>query len=277
MADFALVSQLSPSTAEDFLQCPRKYQFKHVLKLDKEDTQALRLGRTMHSVFDVYYATRSYVDALAKLRETWPGDDPEDEVRTLAKMEKALKGYCERWQDDGVEVVRPADEETLVIPLDEERGWSVAIKCDKIVKWAGTYRVMEHKTTKQLTANTINRYDPNIQIKAYIWAMRKLNLVPGTIAGAIVDIMCINTRKLDYARDTVSMSVQQEKEFEEAMKDICADIEQSDGRGYYRPNWTQCDMYGGCQFMQVCRTSPEFRESAIDSLIARRRTKSDEA
>lgn len=271
MADFALVQQLSPSTAEDFLTCPRKYHFKHVLKLAKEDTQALRLGRTMHSVFDTYYATRSYTEALAKLKEVWPGDDPEDEIRTLAKMEKALKGYTERWADDGVVVVRPADEETLVIPLDSEKGWSVAIKCDKIVKWAGTYRVMEHKTTSQLTANTINRYDPNLQIKAYIWAMRKLNLVEGQIAGAIVDIMCINTKKLDYARDTITMDAQQEVEFEQAMKDICAEIERSDEREYYRPNWTQCDMYGGCEYRLACKTSPAHRESAIDSLIARRR------
>jgi hypothetical protein len=275
MADFALVGNLSPSTAEDFLQCGRKYQLKHVLKLAKEDTQALRLGRVMHSVFDTYYATRDLAASLAKLKEIWPGDDPEDEVRTLARMEKAVKGYTERWADDGVEVVRPADEETLIIPLDVERGWNVAVKCDKIIKWAGTYRVMEHKTTSQLTANTINRYDPNIQIKAYIWAMRKLDLVPGVIAGAMVDIMCINTRKLDYARDTISMSKAQEVEFEEAMKDICADIEQADSRSYFRPNWTQCDMYGGCEYRNVCKTSPEFRESAIDSLIARRRARGE--
>lgn len=277
MADFALVLQLSPSTAEDYLNCARYYELKHVYGLRQEDTLAQSFGRILHTGYDIYYASRNVDAAVEKIKELWPGDSTEDKARTLVRAEKTMRSYAERYETDGITIHRPSDEESIIVPLDEERGWAVAMKMDKIVRWAGSYRVMEHKTTSSLTATTLDRFNPNIQVKTYIWGARKMGLVDGDIAGAIIDVTGVNVQKLDFKRDTISMTAQQEVELVNTLKEICRQIVEADERGFYLPNWKNCTMYGECYYRsRICKHSPEIQAVQIEQLINKKKEQ-DEA
>jgi hypothetical protein len=270
MSDFMTEKVISYSSADDFQTCQRLYEFKHVRGLREPESQAMKFGTVMDFAFDEYYRTRSADAACAVIARMWTGDLVEDKGRTLERAQKVMRMYADRWQDDGIEVVVPAHRETVFFPLPDTP-YRVAVRFDKIVKWAGTYRVMEHKTTSQLTSNTINRYDPNLQIKIYIWAARKLGIaIAPAIAGALVDITCINTTKIDFKRDVISSTSSQDAEVERTLIEICQDIERRSAAHSYVPNWGACMQYGECAFRRVCKHAPELRESIIRQDYARR-------
>jgi len=263
MSDFMSEKIISYSSADDFQTCQRLYEFKHVLGLALPDTQAMRFGTVMDYAYDMYYQTRSVEAAIAVIEERWPGDLTEDKGRTKARAVKVMKMYAEKWADDGIEVIVPAHRETRLVPIPGTE-YRLALRLDKLVKWAQQYRVMEHKTTSTLTAYTINRFDPNLQLKLYIWAARRLNLPSAdSIAGAIVDITCINTSKIGFARDLVQLTKAQEEETERTLVAICRDIESRSAQHFYVPNWGACTQYGECFYRRICKHSPELRESII--------------
>jgi hypothetical protein len=144
--------------------------------------------------------------------------------------------------------------------------YRLAFRLDKVIRWDRTLRIMEHKTTSQLTNNTLNRYNPNIQNRLYTWAARRIQLpVAGLVAGMLMDVVCVNVQKLDFKRDVISQSAQTDVEVENYLRRIVKDIEARTAQDDFLPNWSQCNTFGECMFRRACKMSPEYYDSILQT------------
>lgn len=266
MANVIAVGHISASTAKDFLTCERLYKYKHILGYDEPSTQAQIFGTVLDYAFDAYYRTRSVAAMQAEVEARWPGDVTEElceKGRTKARALKICVEYASRWQDDGIEVIVPSMRENNYVPIPGTR-YRLAFKLDKIIRWDRTLRIMEHKTTSQLTNNTLNRYNPNIQNRLYTWAVRQMQLpIPGLVAGMLMDIVCVNVQKLDFKRDVISQTESQDAEVLTFLQRIVKDIETRTANDDFQPNWDSCNTFGECMFRRTCKMSKEYWDSIL--------------
>jgi hypothetical protein len=268
MANVVSVGHISASTADDFQTCERLYKFKHILGYEVPSSQAQVFGTVLDFAFDKYYETRS-VEAMKQIvEEKWPGDVTEElceKGRTKARALKICGEYAARWQHDGVEVILPAQRENQFVNIPGTN-YRLAFRLDKLIRWDRTLRIMEHKTTSQLTNNTLNRYNPNIQNRLYTWAVRQMQLpVPGLVAGMLMDVVCVNVQKLDFKRDVISQSERTDAEVVTYLQRIVKDIEARTAQDDFQPNWSQCNTFGECDFRRICKMSPEYYDSILQT------------
>lgn len=268
MSNVVAIGHISASTADDFLKCERLYKFKQVLGYQDETSVAQSFGNVMDYAFDAYYATRSIEAMKSAVEDHWPGDVTEElceKGRTKDRALKICEMYADKWQHDGIEVILPAMRENQFVDIPGTR-YKLAFRLDKVIRWDRTIRIMEHKTTSQLTANTLNRYSPNTQNKLYTWAARKMQLpIQGRVSGMLMDITCVNTQKIDFKRDVVSQTEAEDLEVEIFLQRLVADIEERTTHDTFRPNWSACSLYGECTFRRVCKMSPEYRSSVLST------------
>jgi hypothetical protein len=225
----------------------------------------MEFGTIMDLAYDEYYRTRSLQAACEVIDRAWQGDVLEEPGRTKDRALKTMKMYVDRWQDDGVEVLVASHREVQSIPIPGT-DYQFTFKLDKIIKWDNAHYVYEGKITSQLTGNTLNRYNPNLQLKLYVWAARRMGLpVSDKIVGALIDVTCVAVSKIDFKRDIFTQTEHDDLEVLSLLHDIINDIEERSDGNHFRPTWAACSRFGECYFRRACKQSPHIRDLILDA------------
>jgi len=108
----ALPKSLSPSSLADFEQCPKKFEFKSVLRISQGFDETLLRGGTVHAIlqglFDLPAEERTLENAI-KLATKRAGEIITSQLRKgqwLNKDKEEDKELALKWVDDVVEAVR---------------------------------------------------------------------------------------------------------------------------------------------------------------------------
>ena len=181
---------MSPSQAEAYQGCPRRYALESRLRLDPaDDNPYLRFGSLMHTVLERSVRRSSeqgetgldLSDALGELEAQLARMDFGTPVLNYAWMERGarlLDQMSRRWTDDGAEPIR--FEERVTIDMGGIP-WSGRIdRVDRLEN--GRLRVIDYKTSK--TPTTVKDAAVSLQLGFYLWALSGLDPHPDVVEAA---------------------------------------------------------------------------------------------
>jgi putative RecB family exonuclease len=157
-------SSLSPSRANDFMQCPLLYRFRVIDKLPERPSEAATRGTLVHSVleklFDEPAAARTAPRAKALIPRQWDSllesrpelaglfEGDEDGARLLKWLGEA-ESLVERWFSlEDPTRLEPAERE-LFVETELESGLRLRGVIDRVdVAPTGEVRIVDYKTGK---------------------------------------------------------------------------------------------------------------------------------
>ncbi|GAA4285534.1 RecB family exonuclease [Brevibacterium daeguense] len=249
----AELTALSPSRANDFLQCPLKFRFRSVDRLPEPPSPAAFKGTLVHAVleqlFDAESERRTYETALAllpgcyeqltsatpELAEMYPD---EQAVRTLLGEAAALlRAYFGLELPDRLE---PAERESFVtVTLDsglELRGF-----IDRVdVAPGGQVRLVDYKTGKQPRPQYGREADFQMRFYALLRYRRDGVLVH------TLQLMYLGSGSIKSYRPTLADIERTEAE----VRGIWDEITSCARTGNWRPQKSKlCDW---CSFKELC-------------------------
>lgn len=246
---------LSPSRANDYLQCPLLYRLRAIDRLPEPKSIAQVKGTLVHgvleSMFDWPRNERTYPAAVKQLRPTWArmvAEEPDcaepvvDEMQLLIDARMLLKGYFhmegpERFDPEAMEMAV-----NTVLP----NGVPVRGFIDRVdVAPTGEVRVVDYKTGKMPRP----QYTDGVRLQMRFYALvywRLTGIIPAQL-------------KLMYLgpRDSLIFAPSREEleYFERDLGDLWAKIVGDGAEGRFRPRKTalcpwcpfqaQCPLFGG--------------------------------
>ena len=167
---------LSPSQADAYRTCPRKYALERRLHLDDPASPYAQFGSLVHKVLElaerqIIGTGRSHADiddVLSILREVWETADfgtPELGAAWLKQAEDGLTKLYERWPSDGIpiELETHVDSEISGVP------WVGVI--DRLEKTGHGLKVVDYKTGKNPVS--LREAATSIQLGFYAIAVAK--------------------------------------------------------------------------------------------------------
>jgi hypothetical protein len=254
------IISISPSTLNLYSSCARKFQFEKVLSfLPRNKSVSLEKGDLFHKFLESYYQgkidqreqniVRSIEDGRRHSINLGLGvNDIEGEVKVF--KEYALHYAGENWIPIAVE--KPFD-----IFLTEIDGYEFHLegKIDLIVKQNEQITLVDHKTTSRFS-------DPSPlshQFMAYAWALEQNLIIVNTIG-----LQESYTGAQRFRRAILNFDDSVLDEWRENASYICTMIKLGMEKGFFPPNFTSCDKYGGCMFRDICSTRPDTREYKLN-------------
>jgi hypothetical protein len=133
---------------------------------------------------------------------------------------------------------------------------------DRLVNYAGDYYVQDQKTTgSTLGAYYFNRYNPDNQVSLYSLAADIIYKTP--VVGVMIDAAQIAVGFTRFARGLIPRTKDQMAEW---LDDAIYHIKETwrAAEHGYPMNDKACQLYGGCEFLEVCSKSPRVRQDYLD-------------
>lgn len=211
---------LTYSALSNFLRCRMRYKYRYLDKLvPKEKADALRFGSVMHKALEQWHKEdASYLFRGNKstkiIDDAFLYDPAKRHLWSLASA--MLWGYEDRYPTEGFEVI--ALEKTFELPIinphsgKSSRTFTINGKVDGIVKQAGEFFVLEHKTTSSLEFGFLEKIWSDFQTRLYAYAIGKEMGVE--ISGVIYNVLV--KAKLKQSEGET------EDEYLERYRDLCA-------------------------------------------------------
>jgi hypothetical protein len=145
---------LTNSSLTAFKVCPRKYDLQYEQGIvPVKESEPLYFGKLMHDGLDFWVKNERNIElTISHIEQEWAESVQKDEY-LLAKAVALLRGYHNRYKDDGLEVV--ASETPYQAPLlnpetkAESRLFYLGGILDRIVKEYGRFKILETKTTSE--------------------------------------------------------------------------------------------------------------------------------
>jgi putative RecB family exonuclease len=265
---------LSPSRANDFLQCPQLFRFRVIDRLPEPPSSAAARGTLVHAVlehlFDLPAPERTLAAAHALLPDQWAtllerspaiGElfaEPADLAEWLTSAEALLATYFTLEDPTRIE---PRERELLVsTELDEGGGPLLRGIIDRVdVAPNGWVRVVDYKTGRSPRAGFESSALFQMRFYAYvIWRTR--GVLPKRL-------------QLEYLGDGVVLTHEPTESematIEARVRSIWAGIEDAARSGDWRPRTSKlCDW---CAFKSLCPafggTPPEIPAGAVERSI----------
>jgi len=264
---------LSPSRANDFLQCPQLFRFRVIDRLPEPPSSAAARGTLVHAVlehlFDLPASERTLAAAHALLPDQWAtllerspaiGElfaDPTELAEWLTSAEALLGTYFTLEDPTRIE---PRERELLVSTELDEGGPQLRGIIDRVdVAPNGWVRVVDYKTGRSPRAGYESSALFQMRFYAYvIWRTR--GVLPKRL-------------QLEYLGDGVILTHEPtEAEMatvEARVRSIWGGIEDAARSGDWRPRTSKlCDW---CSFKALCPafggTPPEIPEGAVERSI----------
>jgi superfamily I DNA/RNA helicase/RecB family exonuclease len=200
--------RLSPSQADSYATCPRRYALERRLRLGDAGSPYARFGTLVHSALERAEATilgtdaahADLEDALVELRAVWAEEadfgTPELNAAWLKQAEMALTRLYELWPSpEG----RPIGLEMKVESVIDGTPWMGVI--DRLERTADGLKVIDYKTSK--SPPTIEASKSSIQLAFYSAAVARSLEEPVATAEMWfprTDARSITTRALDLDR-----------------------------------------------------------------------------
>lgn len=264
---------LSPSRANDFLQCPQLFRFRVIDRLPEPPSSAAARGTLVHAVlehlFDLPAPERTLEAAHALLPDQWTTllerspavgelfEGPADLAEWLTSAETLLATYFTLEDPTRIE---PRERELLVSTELDEDGPQLRGIIDRVdVAPNGWVRVVDYKTGRSPRAGFESSALFQMRFYAYvIWRTR--GVLPKRL-------------QLEYLGDGVILTHEPTEPematIEARVRSIWAGIEDAARSGDWRPRTSKlCDW---CSFKAICPafggTPPEIPAGAVERSI----------
>ena len=135
---------------------------------------------------------------------------------------------------------------------------------DRVVTFQNADFVMDRKTTVQtLSSYYYGQFEPDNQMSLYTVAAQVAFHTP--VRGVIVDAAQI---AVNFSRFGRSFASRTRDQVDEWLKDAGLWIRQAESyadKAYWPMNDKACHHYGGCPYLQICKSSNVIREKLIES------------
>ena len=244
---------LSPSRAADFKQCPLKYRFRTIDRLDEAPSPAAARGTLVHAaletLFDLPARERTPEAAVSLLPDRW--SDLVTERPELADMLAGLDAGEDSWFEEAEQLVRrwftledptrlePSDRE-LLVEVDVE-GLTLRGIIDRLdIAPTGEIRVVDYKTGRSPS----ERFESTA-----FFQMKFYGLVVWRLTGRVPDLL-----QLVYLKDAqVVRYVPDEgdlRALERNVHAVWAAIERATETGDWRPKTSR--LCSWCDFKPLC-------------------------
>ncbi|MBG6121595.1 RecB family exonuclease [Corynebacterium aquatimens] len=241
---------LSPSRANDYMQCPLKYRLRAVDRIPEPKTLAQVTGTLVHAVLEEMHGwpreERTYPAAVKRLKPTWAAmceSDPtnaepvEDEYALLVSARDLLRGYFHMENPCGFD----SHEQEMYVDAVLPNGVPVRGFIDRVdIAPTGEVRVVDYKTGKKPHP----RYASEAQFQMRFYALvywRLFGVIPTQLR--LMYLKVIDSLFLAPSREELEY-------FERDLGDLWSKVE-ADGRsGRFRPTPSRlCDW---CSFKPLC-------------------------
>jgi len=262
---------LSGSSLSD-LSCFTKAYYKHHLEIVRESGLAAQFGTAVHKALAAFYSSKASDRSLSILVDafnsvwTLEGDD----VRNSVIAEKIFRAYFETFGVDEnfrvyIDEQGPFIEREFNVPLFTKDGVNYVLTgtIDMVLESStGELIVVDHKTTRTLGNEFLNKHSLSSQMMGYCFGLSQLT-------GKKVNKYIINGLQVAKTKQTVVRfnGFISDYQFESYIKDSVTKVSSflsccNDG---YLPRAlsSECSAYGGCSFIDVCRASSLDEASSI--------------
>jgi hypothetical protein len=270
---------LNQSRVQTFLRCHRKYGWFYQEQLTPDRPQyALSFGTATHSVLAAVKAgklkeadmVKHFISVFKKQMpaKPMPGDQAIiDEhidlaIRMLPAYYDAYRNETNPWKAIGLEVAGRVEVGTgtnvfLIFRTDE-----LALQ-DKML-W-----IVDHKTAARLDPRDMLKYEMDLQMTAYVYAVTKH--LKARCAGVIVNVL-VKTMVPQFHRERFIRTDEDLAEFEEEFVEIAREIKlrhkrvEEEGENWktvFYKNTNECFSYGTCYFRDLCQRDTETRRLAF--------------
>lgn len=247
--------------------CARKYYYRHVLGRELKKPQvAPDFGKAIHVGLDSWFVDQDLKKAIELFKANFKEQPDISDHHTHRVGEWVLSNYHEKYKDQPFKVLATEQAFTVRLP----NGNNLIGRIDKVLEWAKSIWVMDHKTTSQLGAQYFKMADPNMQFTLYTWAARQLGF---KAVGVIVDAILVRKSLLDSSqrarlnplmRLDVYKSEESIKEMLEVVDKVEGDIRVSEETDTWTPNYSACTLYGECPYRRVCVEDKEIRGRVLE-------------
>lgn len=206
----------SPSALASYLECPRKFYIKYILKAGAtEKALPLFFGSVFHEAVATFYRTRNedhekaVAETLRVFTELW-GEVPGDKQRNLGSGQQLLRKYCENYKKDMqfdpvlVEVQQTVDlSSVLNYPA------TLAGRLDRVQVHKDIVFFVDTKTSKNSATDFYFRqFENGFELSCYQYICTQLF---GHCDYAQID--AVKTDGTDFTRRVVTRKESQMKEF----------------------------------------------------------------
>lgn len=275
---------LTNSARSVFLNCRKKYEFNYIYGLTTRKVNVpFLVGGLYHNELEEMYSTGSFDPKAANERVSKACDIACQSVgitgaesdliwsqqaivmgMSIGYAKLYLKNDLKKWK-----VIEPESSFTVDIGTWKYRGKVDLIVQDKKTK---VIKLIEHKTTGQLTPGYIAKLPLDNQILGYAWAKIQQGFNVTEIVYNICKKPVIKQRQNEtvkdffkrleaeyinepvkyFYRETIKFSKDNIKRFEDELKYFIGEIDDNFKRGRFYQNTTHCTAYGNCEYMKLC-------------------------
>ena len=190
-----------------------------------------------------------------------------DNAKTRQTLIRALVWYFEHYRNDNcVPVILSNGKPAVELSFRFEIGSDLMLAghLDTIVDFGSTGRyVMDHKTTGYTVTGASAHYffegfNPDNQMTLYSVGAKVAFHTP--VLGVIVDATQLMVGGVEFSRGFTHRTSGQLDEFLHGVQTYRQMAELFHKNGFWPMNETACGNYGGCEFREICRRSPQVRE-----------------
>ncbi len=240
---------LDSSKTKCFLECPRKFYWRHVRKLvPLHEKAALSFGKAIHEALYEWHKTYDLERTIEIFHEHWD-DKIDEQLRTAEKGESLLKGYAERYP--------PKHEPFKFLSLEQKVQIEIGDfvyggRIDGIVEWGGMYLVLDHKTASRMGPKYFDRFRPDLQMTGYAFMAKQL--FKQHIHGVVINVLYFTKKQMDFVREISSREPFEYEQFASLILNLASQIKANDPEDMnsWLPNWTSCGDWGGCDYRDLC-------------------------
>lgn len=285
-------NEVDSTSLGDFKRCPRYYFYSMVCGLSGlGESPHLTFGLLMHSASEHYQHARAggedHANALDATLEhlllsTWDSQlnrpwSSGHKTKNRQGIIQTVVWYLDNYRDDPIETVILANGKPAVeLSFGFDSGYRVAGiqvnfrgHLDRLGMLAGEPIIPDIKTTERaLDQKWFDGWTPGNQFSLYALAGRVVYDMP--VTKIAVDGIQVGVGFARFHRQMVPRSDAMVKEWHLDAGKWIGEMAKCAGEGYWPMNDKSCDMYGGCQFRQLCSKSPLAREQTARAFYKRR-------
>lgn len=271
--------------------CPRKYYYTMIEQWNRPENKQkidLSFGLLFHSSLELFdqliargveydKAQQEVLIYLLKQNLVDSNLEKPNPLKTKPQLIRAVIGYLENFREDTVKTAIMKNGEAAVevsfefpLPLTIE-GETISLSghFDKIVEFGGQTWILDRKTTKMTPGFSYwNQFKIHNQIELYTLASQVV--LPRSAAGVMIDCCQLLQGGAEFHRKLFPKSSHVIDEWMQDFENYLMLARHYVEKNYWPKNDQACGNYGGCQFLDVCATTPQHREMVLNQNFVKR-------